>query len=459
MTVEACAIFCGGYKYFGLEYGRECWCGNEQLAPAVEEDLCSFPCSGDDTQTCGAGAIQDLYINNLFTPRLPAKLKIPYLGCYGYEGNNRALRDKLLGSDDMTASKCATHCSGYEFFGVEYGRECWCGDYPPAQPAPESECSFPCAGDNRTVCGAGRRLNVWGTPLVAPPVVGEYIYQGCFTDKQDARALTGEVYRSPDMDPIFCAEACAGYPWFGLEYGTQCFCGLDLASSSRKVGGYQCAMECGGDHEAPCGDADRLNVYFNPDVPPISNPKAVGDYTAKGCFTDKQSTRSLSGGVLRRADMSIEMCAVFCRNFIYFGLEFGSQCFCGNSLGGAQVSEDECGMLCAGNDSETCGSADRLTVYSLDEDSDDAAEKKVVVEDDASNEEIVDDISDEEEEEEEDDDDDDDDEPATSVIVGQDMEEIEVAVEDAEVKVEMEMSDSVEVVEVIEEEEDDDEEE
>jgi len=25
MTVETCAVFCDGYRYFGLEYGRECF--------------------------------------------------------------------------------------------------------------------------------------------------------------------------------------------------------------------------------------------------------------------------------------------------------------------------------------------------------------------------------------------------------------------------------------------------
>ncbi|KAK0655609.1 WSC domain-containing protein [Cercophora newfieldiana] len=384
ITVESCAAFCGGYKYFGLEYGRECWCGNEQLAAAVDEDECSFPCSGDADQSCGAGAIQSLYINNRFVPRLPEKLKIPYIGCYAHEGNNRVLRENLLGSDDMTAAKCAAHCKDYEFFGVEYGRECWCGNTAPSVSVPESQCSFPCAGDSKTVCGAGHRINVWGTPLVAPPVVGEYIYQGCYTDKQDARALSGDVFRFDQMDPDICADACEGYPWFGLEYGTQCFCGIDLDASSKKVGGWQCAMECGGDPQFPCGDANRLNVYFNPNIAPISNPKTIGDYSAKGCFTDSQSKRSLSAAVLRREDMSIEMCAVYCRNFVYFGLEFGSQCFCGNSLGGVQVSEDQCGMLCVGNESELCGSADRLTVYSLDEDCDEkkVANKVAVIEED-----------------------------------------------------------------------------
>jgi len=201
---------------------------------------------------------------------------------------------------------------------------------------------------------------------------------GQLTDQQDARALTGEVLRSPDMSPAKCAGACVGYPWFGLEYGTQCFCGLHLGSSSENVRGYECAMECGGDSDAPCGDADRLNVYFNPNVRHIKNPKSVGNYSAKGCFTDSQSTRSLSDGVLRRDDMSIERCATFCEDFSFFGLEYGSQCFCGNSLSGKEVSENQCGMLCTGNESQRCGSADRLTVYSLNQKGDQASEKKKV---------------------------------------------------------------------------------
>ncbi|KAK0632494.1 WSC domain-containing protein [Immersiella caudata] len=351
MTVGTCAAFCSAYKYFGLEYGRECWCGDEQLATAVDESQCSFPCSGNSKQTCGAGAIQDLYINNRFIQRKPATLKIPYIGCFVDDGPKRVLPQNLLGSDDMTAAKCADHCAAFEFFGK----------------APESECSFSCSGDKTTICGAGKRISVWGTRLIAPRKVDGYTYQGCYTDKNNARALTGQVFREPSMTPKSCAASCAGYPWFGLEYGTQCFCGTELLSSAKKVAEYECNMECGGNADIPCGDADRLNVYFNPDVKPVGNPKTVGKYSAKGCYTDSQSLRSLGGAVLRRSDMTVEMCAGYCVNFEHFGLEFSSQCFCGNSLGGEKVSKYQCGMLCAGNNSQLCGGPDRLTVYGRDE--------------------------------------------------------------------------------------------
>lgn len=48
---------------FGTEYGRECWCGSTlqaSSAVAAESD-CSFPCSGDVGQKCGAGNRLSVY--------------------------------------------------------------------------------------------------------------------------------------------------------------------------------------------------------------------------------------------------------------------------------------------------------------------------------------------------------------------------------------------------------------
>jgi hypothetical protein len=57
MTVEKCSSFCKGFAYFGLEYGKECYCGNVINAsgqPVIDAE-CKFTCPGDKTQKCGAG--------------------------------------------------------------------------------------------------------------------------------------------------------------------------------------------------------------------------------------------------------------------------------------------------------------------------------------------------------------------------------------------------------------------
>jgi WSC domain len=46
-----------------------------------------------------------------------------YAGCYTEATSMRAFSDKSYYDDAMTIEKCAAACSGYMWFGVEYGRE------------------------------------------------------------------------------------------------------------------------------------------------------------------------------------------------------------------------------------------------------------------------------------------------------------------------------------------------
>jgi hypothetical protein len=56
MTLETCGTFCTGYKYWGVEYGGECYCGNAFGAGSVNAtgSDCSFVCPGDGSEFCGA---------------------------------------------------------------------------------------------------------------------------------------------------------------------------------------------------------------------------------------------------------------------------------------------------------------------------------------------------------------------------------------------------------------------
>uniref|UniRef100_A0A1I8JAG1 WSC domain-containing protein n=1 Tax=Macrostomum lignano TaxID=282301 RepID=A0A1I8JAG1_9PLAT len=69
---------------------------------------------------------------------------------------------------------------------------------------------------------------------------------------------------------------------------------------------------------------------------------------------------------VNRADMTLQLCSQICElgNFKYFGAQYSSHCFCGNSYGsqgGAPVSD--CNMNCAGNAGQICGSGSRNSVY------------------------------------------------------------------------------------------------
>ncbi|KAG7287091.1 hypothetical protein NEMBOFW57_006596 [Staphylotrichum longicolle] len=197
----------------------------------------------------------------------------------------------------------------------------------------------------------------------ALPALGDFRFQGCYTDNRDQRSLTGKKSFDPNMTLQMCAATCNGYQWFGVEYGSQCYCGTSLASTAEKRPGAECSMKCGGHRCQTCGEADRLTVFWTGHETNVKNLETVGGFRYQSCWTDDAKARSLTGSEHPRSDMTVEKCAGFCGGFKYFGVESGGECYCGNDLGGAAGPEAECSELCAGNPAEWCGGPDRLNLY------------------------------------------------------------------------------------------------
>ncbi|KAL2671281.1 hypothetical protein Neosp_013861 [[Neocosmospora] mangrovei] len=200
MTLDNCASFCDGFVYFGAEYGRECYCGNFLNSGSVKADNqkdCSFTCPGDKTQYCGAGNRLQLYRNAALptttssttssttlstrssttttkaaTPTVVAGNKnFTMYNCVSEPSNGRILpRQMLNDGDGMTIDVCLEKCWMFKYAGVEYGRECWCGDTlnwggntgaTPGKNVTMDDCNFKCPGDALTFCGAGSRMNLY----------------------------------------------------------------------------------------------------------------------------------------------------------------------------------------------------------------------------------------------------------------------------------------------------------
>ncbi len=112
-------------------------------------------------------------------------------GCYvDNDAGNRALNGISYADDGMTVETCAAFCSQYQYFGTEYGGECYCGNSLTAQLVDDSDCSFTCAGNSDEHCGAGNRLDVFknsGYTAPVPATLADKEYFGCFID-EGARA-------------------------------------------------------------------------------------------------------------------------------------------------------------------------------------------------------------------------------------------------------------------------------
>ncbi|KAL7925365.1 heme peroxidase [Trichoderma austrokoningii] len=291
----------------------------------------------------------------------------------------RALGGNSYANDSMTLESCMDYCSSYVYWGTEYGRECYCGNTlaKSSEAAPIDQCNMVCAGDGSEFCGAGNRLELYSTTVTQPPsptgtlthepTVGPYTLVGCWTEGQDVRALDQGATIAEDMTNEACSEFCSDYRYFGTEYGDECYCGSFLESTSETAPLADCNMPCAGNQFEYCGASNRLELYINPNITGGSpeQPAAAGDFVFVGCQTEGNGTRALTGSASATGSMTNEVCAAFCDEFAYFGTEYGSECYCGNTLDPSSLvaAASDCDMLCSGNDLEYCGAGNRLSLY------------------------------------------------------------------------------------------------
>ena len=180
MTPQLCADFCvtqHAHKLFGLEYGGECYCG-DALQPgafATFAGQCATPCTGDKTQKCGGASHLSLYGLATQKPEdkpvglglgQAAATQFRAVGCFAEGSDRRVLAGKNVADGEMTVPGCGSYCknSGFLVFGVEYGRECYCGGYAEKEQmkqAKETECDMKCEGEKGQVCGGASRLSVY----------------------------------------------------------------------------------------------------------------------------------------------------------------------------------------------------------------------------------------------------------------------------------------------------------
>lgn len=87
-----------------------------------------------------------------------------------------------------------------------------------------------------------------------------------------------------------------------------------------------------------------------------------------GCFVDDTHRRALRGvSLFDYKKMTVFRCQDNCaeRGYVYAGLEFGAECYCGHKIQALNASESECNMECKGEKGNLCGGVDRLSIYRL----------------------------------------------------------------------------------------------
>lgn len=438
MTVEKCQAYCyanGKYPYFSLEYAQECQCGNSinfAIATITSDSSCGMTCKGNNSEYCGAGNFAQVYNLNGTkfnytqptssaaattvvagaTPTPTVAVKVlnmtgyTNMGCYNETHDRRAILGAGTSSTTNSLESCATFCYGWNYFGVEFGSECYCSNYIYSnsyfQPPP-NKCTMPCPGNANETCGGPDALNVWyinatsfnptttqaaaannpaqstATPTVVP-AVGSYSYQGCYSEI-GGRTLRASGVSNSSVSVEMCAQFCNQYQYFGVEYSQECYCGTALQQGTT-AGQTNCNMPCVAAPGEICGGAGSLSVYMsngtfnytNIPTQAVNNPAPVatatsttvpiaGAFSYIGCYNEIGG-RALRASSFDNSSTTVEMCAQYCNQYQYFGVEYSSECYCGNTIyTGSTNGSNACTMSCVGNPNETCGGSGGLSMY------------------------------------------------------------------------------------------------
>ena len=168
MTPAVCAFECqqlNQYSFFALEYGVQCWCGNN---PNIygPSNACDYPCSGNLNFTCGGFFSMTVYAIASNQGSFPimtttaftqSNENLAYVGCYLDDAKARALSAGTFTDVAMTPTKCFSLCSAagnFQYIGLQYGTQCWCGSTPFIYgQAQQGSCNTECGGNYSIICG------------------------------------------------------------------------------------------------------------------------------------------------------------------------------------------------------------------------------------------------------------------------------------------------------------------
>uniref|UniRef100_A0A3B3SB58 WSC domain containing 1 n=1 Tax=Paramormyrops kingsleyae TaxID=1676925 RepID=A0A3B3SB58_9TELE len=144
------------------------------------------------------------------TPRVDHRT---YIGCFLDDAKGRALKGAVFYDfRKMTSTMCQDTCSesGYQFAGLEYGSECYCGNRVGSSRVREEDCNLDCKGERGSPCGGVGRLSVYKVEEMLPGQrrFRNVRYRGCFEMPSDPTAAFLFHATQWNLTLQSCIEAC-----------------------------------------------------------------------------------------------------------------------------------------------------------------------------------------------------------------------------------------------------------
>lgn len=313
---------------------------------------------------------------SLFVTTVLAAQKTDYkfLGCFLGE-NLLTLGEESRVLTPVTPQSCSDFCSEkqYTFFILKHDT-CHCSKnyISRLMRQLDYECSIKCSGDSSASCGGPPNLvssyitdsskasNFMGHGGYPIP-----IYLGCYAETpndDENRLLKGPAGPLNYNTPQKCSEKCfnMGFLFFGVTYGSECWCGNQRPAKSSKVEDINCDSPCSGDSKQFCGGGWKMGIYST----------GISDYVPKkylGCFDDDgKKTKGKYLSFPMDINNSPKRCMNLCNThrFKYAAVK-GNICECKNYEPNFNLkrSFSDCNTLCTENPSEYCGGSTTFSIY------------------------------------------------------------------------------------------------
>ncbi|KAF6767005.1 Carbohydrate-binding WSC [Kalmanozyma brasiliensis GHG001] len=204
-TIDACRDQCrsAGFSVAGSN-GDTCYCDNtinSGVANTRSLAECDLPCSSDSSQMCGGTAGYSSVYSDIVSTTAATFRDFTLLGCFD-DCNGRVLPDASFNLGDSTRlDTCANSCSGYKYFGLEFGHECWCAGQTneAGKERPSYECNQPAQGSDLTYTAGGHcRISVYGP---APPTPSTSTTSTSPADTTTSSSSTSASQTSTSSEP------------------------------------------------------------------------------------------------------------------------------------------------------------------------------------------------------------------------------------------------------------------
>ena len=378
MTRGACVSYCqaNGYPLAGIEYGSECYCDFAMRNGASNTTLladtkCSSDCGGNDYEHCGGASVLSLFNNPSLYPSTALPAGWSSTGCYTELSSGRTLSSYSFSSNSMTRELCASTClsKGYKIAGTEYARECYCSNSIAASSSlvDDSSCNMLCAGDKFHSCGGSSRLSVWtySNSTTTSSTTAAASTSSKAANSTSVASSTAAKSTAANATVVVAVKSSSSAVTSSTISSTSVTSSAKSSSSSATKSSTSSSVVASTSTSASASTTSVSSTSTSTSSSASASVSLPTGWSNLATYTDSTAGRTLGGYQFSSSSMTQDLCVSTCngKGYKYAGVEYASQCFCGDDILASASTTAAGNMACAGNSAQLCGGSGKINIF------------------------------------------------------------------------------------------------